>query len=205
MTARPGSPAGPTPAGHPIFLLEKPGDTGKTGVHAGCKRAYQPPLPQSGMLPAATRRRRLPLRPAHLHCPPALPLAAVPSPTPPGTGTVCRPPPLFRCQWNLGMCFCFPLCTPAHCARENARRCIADTAQLPGLEDPRPRPGMSRIRSRRVSGQLPREEEGAPWKLQIHDPSQEAGRVDGGEDGLGMRHRFPASRSTLLIIKVKLK
>lgn len=53
MTARPRGPARPTHAGHPIFLLEKPGDTGKAGEHTGCRRAYQPFLPPPGVLPAA--------------------------------------------------------------------------------------------------------------------------------------------------------
>lgn len=79
------------------------------------------------------------------------------------------------------------LCTPAHCARENPLRCIADTAQLQGPGDPGPHPGMSdssRVRSQRVSGLLPSEEEGAPRDVQIPYPPQEADQVEGADGGL---------------------
>lgn len=39
VTARLRGPARPTPAGYPIFLLEKPGDTGKAGEQAGVQES----------------------------------------------------------------------------------------------------------------------------------------------------------------------
>lgn len=77
---------------------------------------------------------------------------------------------------------CFSLHTRTLC-----QRCIAETAQLQGPGDPGPHPGMSdsfRVRSQRVSGLLPSEEEGAPRDVQIPYPPQEADQVEGGEGGL---------------------
>lgn len=60
MTARPRSLALPTPAGHPIFLLEKPGDTGKArgarGVQESLLAFYF--LPQLGVLPPLNPERK---------------------------------------------------------------------------------------------------------------------------------------------------
>lgn len=121
---------------------------------------------------------------------PAPPLAAVPSPTPQALAPRADPRHSVDARGTWECVSACPPCTPAHRAGENARRRIADTAQPRGLGDPGPRPGVSdgsRVRSRRVLGQLPGEEGGAPWGLQIHDPSHEAGRVEGGDDGLGVQ------------------
>lgn len=80
VTTRPGSPARPTRVGHPIFLLEKPGDTEKAGEHAGAGEPTSPFSCNAGDPGRRTRGGRAPtVKPACLHCPPALPLAAAPS------------------------------------------------------------------------------------------------------------------------------
>lgn len=101
--------------------------------------------------------------------------------------------------------FFFPpsLCTPAQCARENPRRCIADTVQLGGPGDP---PGMSdgsRV-SLRGAGACFLWRRGTTGELQVSDPLQEAGGEGGLEDGLGVRIQFPACGNAWLIVKVRL-
>lgn len=135
MTAQPGGPARPTPAGHPIFLLEKPGDTGKAGVHARCGRGYSPFTRRLG-------RSRPP--PGEDRFPRGQPAFAVPPPCP---WPQCPPPHLqawrsvettatLQMPVALGGVFlCFSLHS-AHCARENARPRRADTAQVRGPGDP---------------------------------------------------------------------
>lgn len=107
------------------------------GGAGGVQESLPAPLAAAWVLPAATQGGRVPLRPAGLLSSPSLRSAAVPSPIPPAAGTLCRPPPP-QMPVALRSVFLFVfLSAHRHIVPE---RCIADTAQLRGPGDPRPRP-----------------------------------------------------------------